>query len=107
MQPILFSAVGFTSKGKEFPKSITPHNYTMFLTNQGLEFIQLLRANGKKAISYLKELSRGNSQKVLQINSELTDMENCEILTLAWADKSIYYREHHFPDPIVLRAEYF
>ena len=46
-------------------------------------------------------------QKVLQINNELTDMENCEILTLAWADKSIYYREHHFPDPIVLRAEYF
>lgn len=106
MQPILFSAVGFTSKGKEFPKSLTPHNFSWFLTNQGLEFIRVLMEDREEATCYLKELSRGDSLKVWKINNELMDMESCGILTLYWPVKSSYYQKFHFPDLIELNKDY-
>lgn len=107
MHPILFSAAGFASNGKEIPKAIMPHNYSLFLTKQGIAFVQFLMEDGEKARRFLHELSRGDSQKLRQINNELIDMKDCGILTVNWLEKSTYYREHHFPDQIILREEYF
>ena len=80
LQPILFTAVGVGATQKAKPIPIVPSNLYNHLTTYGIEFVRLLNENPQGVANFLDDISRGDSQKVMQLKNELAEMSKSGII---------------------------